>query len=77
MVVLLKKMLKKTCFVTLLLGVSLESGLKESYLRHYTFVCLHLKDRLIHVQDVVNGPCCLFPRNYVSFGTMLYFFLGL
>ena len=61
MVILLKKMLKKMYFVTLLLGVSLESGLKECDLRHYTFLCLYLKDRLIHVQDVVNGPCFLFP----------------
>jgi hypothetical protein len=61
MVILLKKMLKKIYFVTLLLRVSLESGLKESFLRHYTFFYLHLKDRLIHVQDVVN----VFPRNYV------------
>jgi hypothetical protein len=65
MVILLKKILKKMYFVTLLLRVSLESGLKLSYLRYYTSCCLHLKDRLIRVQDVVNGPCFLFPRNYV------------
>jgi hypothetical protein len=28
----------------LLFGVSLESGLKESYLRLYIFICLHLKE---------------------------------
>jgi hypothetical protein len=29
------------------------------------FFCLYLKDRLIHVQDVVDGPYYLFPRNNV------------
>jgi hypothetical protein len=75
MVTPLKKILKKIYFVTLLLGISLYTSLKESYLRHYTFFCLHLKDMLIHMQGLVNGPCYFVPQKFCEIAIVLYFFL--
>jgi len=43
MVMFVEKFLKKIYFVTLLLGVLLESGLKESYLSHYIFFLFTFK----------------------------------